>query len=661
MKKLLPLPFFLILVVLYFIEPVNLKSNSLKKANQYYEKYDYHYAIEIYERLMQKKPTLEVAQKLANCYKFINNTEAAETAYAKVLTFPGFDPINYVYYAEALKQNGKFEDAKYNYLLYGDRVTEKKDYALKQANGCDVARIWLKNPDKNIEIENASVFNTDKADFSPVIYKEGILFISDRLFTQGKEKDAKIYGWTGNQYLKIYQVEHLGAGEPNLSLMPPQINDQYHNGPATITNDGKTLFFTKAGLGSGVKSKKLKAGTVIRKTIYYSEKTNNGWTEAKPFEYNNMNEYSVQHPSLSADGNILYFASDMPGGFGGMDLYYSEKINGKWTIPTNCGNTINTSEDEVFPYLRDDGKLYFSSRGHITIGGLDIFSSEGAKNKWTDPVNLKTPINSPKDDFGITFFSDNKSGYISSNRGGGKGSDDIYRFSIPEPKELLLTLRGEAIDKKTGLPLAGMDIYLVNKNTGEMKLTESSKDGIFRFALDEDSDYIIRGDINQLFSRQEGEISTKGVTEPTIFNIRFEVERGEEAYLVRLNNIHYDFDKYEIRQDAEEELSRVAAFLEQTPNVKIELRAHTDVRGTEKYNQILSEKRAISAKEFLINNGIDSERLATIGFGKTQLLKLCNNSNECTEEEHQLNRRTEFKVVKVEPMLSYTPPPLIKR
>ncbi len=657
MKKLLLLGLF-IAIIAGLIVPKSLKSDDLGRANKYYDKYDFQFAIKIYEKLLNKKPSLEIAQKLANCYRFTNNSIAAEQAYARVLTFPGFDPINYMYYGEALKQNGKFVEAKHSYLMYGEQAPENAGEALRLANACDAARLWLDHPDLNIEITNETGLNSDKSDFSPIACETGFIFASDRWFVKSTDKDGeeKVYGWTGNPYLKLYLAEEIKNSQTNLyklSVLPKEINGKFHNGPATISKDGQTLIFTKSG-AINTKEVKKEKNIVFQKTLYIAEKRNGIWQEAIPLPFNNQFAYSVQHPALSADDKTLYFSSDMPGGFGGMDLYYSEKINGKWSNPVNCGSIINSAEDECFPFVRNDGKLFFSSRGHITIGGLDIFSSDGSKNSWSEPENLKAPFNSTNDDFGIYFFPDNLNGFISSNRPGGKGMDDIYRFS-QKAKELFYTVKGKVVDKATDQPVSGLKIYLSNKENNETETAFSAEDGSFSFDLKPEMDYVVRGDLDMFFSRQEGLISTKGLKESTIFNVKFEVEKGEEAYLVRLKNIYYDFDKYDIRKDAEPELGRVLDFMNKTANVSVELRSHTDSRGNSAYNLTLSEKRAASAKNYLIKNGADTERLSAKGFGETQLLNQCKDGVKCSKEEHQLNRRTEFKVVKIDPVLSYTP------
>ncbi|WP_068821874.1 OmpA family protein [Pedobacter psychrophilus] len=648
-------------IIIYFL-PFKLFSDDLGKANKYYERYDYKYAIEIYERLLSDKPTLEVAQKLANSYRFINNTVEAEKAYATVLTFPGFDPINYIYYAEVLKQNGKFDQAKRNYLIYAERVPAKADESVKLANGCDAARLWLDNPDLNVKLVNESGMNTEYSDFSPIPYDKGFIFVSDREFLRPiKNKDnksKKIYGWTGNPYLKLYQAENQNDtldGNLKLTVMPEQINDLYHSGPATLTSDGRVMYFTKAGIVNdpNINERKIK-GLVMKKAIYYSVKQGGVWTQAVSFPYNKPYDYSLEHPALSPDGKTLYFASDMPGTLGGMDLFYSENTGSGWSKPKNCGPEINTAQDEVFPYVRKDGKLFFSSRGHITIGGLDIFSSTGDKSNWTEPENLKAPFNSPKDDFGIYYFDDNLTGFISSNRFGGKGSDDIYQFDT-KPKPVFFAVQGEVVEKGTGNPIAGVKIFLVDKKTGKETSLFSDEEGSFKFDLNKETDYVVRGDLDKYFSRQQGEITTKGAKESTVYNVKFEVEKGEDAYLVRLNNIYYDFNKANIRKDAEPELNKVLSFMSTTPNVNVELRSHTDSRGNAAYNMDLSQRRAKSAEQYLLKNGANKEKLTAQGFGETQLLNKCSDGVKCSKEEHQLNRRTEFKVVKVTPTISYVP------
>ena len=654
------------LCLVTFFLPQNIFSDIVDKANRYYDKYDYKFAIEIYEKVMLKKPSLEVAEKLANCYRFINNSEAAERAYARVLTFPSFDAINYLYYAEALKQNGKFAEARESYLLYGQRVPARAELAEKLANGVETARMWNENPDPNVRIDNELAFNTEYAEFSPVEFADGYVFVSDRWFTGTpgkKSRNEDVYGWTGNPYLKLYST---GSKElPRIELLASPINNEFHNGPAVFTAGSDTVYFTRADKSSDKKKKKSSEITISKKSIYFSVKANGKWSAPEKLPFNAGGEYSVQHPALSPDGKILYFASDMPGGSGGMDLYAAKKQDaGTWGTPVNCGTNVNSEQDDVFPYVRKDGSFFFSSKGHVGMGGLDIFTSSGAFNDFTIAENLKSPLNSPRDDFGMLYL-DEFSGFLSSNRRGGKGLDDIYRFTITPPQEkaeqlaqAFFAVEGQVVDKGTGSALAGISVILLNKGTGEERTVTSDEQGRFRFDLEPEMDYVVRGDNQKYFSRQEGQVSTKGVAEPTVFNVKFELEQANDAFLVRLNNIYYDFDKWNIRKDAYHELNRVVSFMSTAPDVSIELRAHTDSRGPAVYNQWLSQKRAESAVSYLKKNNIAASRVSARGLGESELLNKCKDGTRCSLKDHQLNRRTEFKVIRVNPVLSYAPAPL---
>lgn len=645
-----------ILIVCIYLLPQNIYSDNIEKANRYYEKYDYKYAIEIYEKIMAKKPSLEVAQKLANSYRFINNTEASEKAYARVLTFPGFDPLNYKYYADALKQNGKFEAAKANYILYSQADPLKSEEALRMANSADAARMWSENPDPNVVIDNAIGLNTEYAEFSPIKSANGFLFVSDRWFSQGsagktkKHNDKVVYGWTGNPYLKLYAADMTIPEAPKIGILPPQINNELHNASAVLTADYDTIYFTRTELTKKAKDKI----AVGRKSIFFSVLEGTQWRNPERLSFPGYEDISVQHPALSPQGDILYFASNMTGGMGGMDIYASRKgADGRWSSPVNCGPGINTSEDEVFPYVRGDGQFYFSSKGHIGMGGLDIFTSTGSYNQLSAAENLKYPMNSSKDDFGVVF-TDNHTGFLSSNRKGGRGLDDIYQFTIGSPviatgldqkNDLFYSIEGLVIENGTGLPMPNVMIHLLNTGTGQEKTTLSDIQGKFNFDLEPGMDYIIKGDMEKYFAK-EGHVSTKNLTESTIFTVRVELEKAEDAYLVRLKNIYYDFNKWDIRKDAIPDLNSVISFAGSMPDVRIELRSHTDARGKASYNQWLSQKRAQSALNYLMSKGVSSARLSAVGLGESELLNRCLNNVKCSEKDHQLNRRTEFKVTR---------------
>ena len=621
--------------LLYFI-PKQAFSDDLQKANKYYAQYDYKYAVEIYEKIIQKKPSLDVAEKLATCYRFINDTEKAQLAYAKVLSYPAADPVNYKYFADALKQNEHFGEAKAIYLKYAELVPEQAAEANKMASNCDMAKNMSENPYKNIIISNESVLNSEYSDFSPVKYNEGYVFVSDR---EGGSKDHKIYGWTGNPFLKLYEADYRQK-DPLINRLSDEINNQYHNGPAVFTADGNGVYFTRTDVNANKKAKGIKVGL---KQIYFSVKTDSNWGTPQLLPFNTESKYSVQHPALSADGNTLYFSSNMPDGFGGMDIYSSHKLeNGEWSPAVNCGSVVNTFDDEVFPSVSSDGKLYFSSKGHEGMGGLDLFSAEGSNSVFTSVTNLKAPMNSSKDDFGVLFF-DADSGFVSSNRNGGKGLDDIYRFSganivIEAP---VFALQGSVTEEGTGLPITGAAILLHNKVTGADMMTKSDANGKFNYTLEKQSEYLVKVEDTRYVLIPEKHISTSA--ESSVQNADFVVTPIE---MVKLNNIYYNFNKWNLRPDALPELKKLNEFLRTNTAIRIQLKSHTDSRGSAAYNQWLSQKRANEVVIYLINLGVSPARLKATGMGESELLNECDNDVNCSDADHQLNRRTEFNVKK---------------
>ena len=640
----------LTLFLCIYLLPSVLFSDDIKEADKLYQQLDYKYALEIYEKIMKANPSMEVAQKIANCYRFINNTEAAEAWYKKTTAYSNAAAENYLYLAEALKQNGKFDEAAANFVIWGQKNPAQAKEAEKQANICNVAKTWLENPDIGAQLENEIGLNSENSDFSPARFGSEVIFISDRW--QKNKKGEEIYGWTGNPYLKIYSAS---PSSKQVNIVKGTINKGFHSGPVAVYPSLDTVIFTRAVMSA---NKKMKIGDTGKQYLLLAVKKGDEWVAKDKLPFNEEGLFSVQHPALSPDGKVLYFASDMPGGFGGMDLYYSEKLpNGTWSKPLNCGDQVNTPQDDVFPTVRQDGKFYFASKGHIGMGGLDVFSAIGSKNNFKEVENLRAPLNSPKDDFGILFNNDLKTGYLSSNRNGGVGLDDIYRFTTgikAEPKSQIYAVNGSVVEKGTNAPIAGLEVLLINKGNGAETKVFSDAQGKFAFTLEKETDYIVKGNPQQYFTTQSGEISTKGVNQSTVYDIKFELERSKDVFTVKLNNIFYDFNKWNIRRDAISDLEKVNDFMASMQNVRMELVAHTDARGTAAYNQILSEKRAISAMDYLINKGVPADRLSAIGKGETELLNECSDGVKCSEAQHQLNRRTEFKIVKVTPVVAMT-------
>lgn len=573
---------------------VNVQAQSeLKKANRLYEKLDYTLAIQHYlEHFKTHDPDAVSAARIAHCYRVNDNSGEAETWYGKAVSMKNSEPINRWYYAEMLKSNGKYFEAKEQYIEYGKSDPGAAQKVAARVKACDDAIAWIASP-APYTVKNEEQLNSENAEFSPMMFGKGMMFASDRVEKNKEYTEDKIHGWSGRPFVKLYfaeeQVPQAGkdaaaittkgpaAGDEQVKekswkeakMLPVSINSQFHNGPAAFDEKNNTLFYTRTKKVKVSLGEKYADPTgwisngdknyINRLEIYTAVKNDTGWTNVRPFQYNNAESYSVGHPALSPDGKVLYFASDMPGGYGETDIYYCElQADGSWSKPLNAGPTINTTGRESFPVVSKEGVLYFSSDGQPGMGGLDLFSAKGSKASWNDVSNMRAPFNSPKDDIGIVFTNGDEEGYFSSDRQGGRGWDDIYSFKKIKP-----TAPAPDVPKPVTLVLPA---------------------------------------------------------------------------------VYYDFDKANIRPDAASGLDQVVQALKENPDVKVELGAHCDCRGSDAYNMALSQRRAQSAFNYLVSKGIGKSRLTVKGYGETQLINGCSDGKQCTEAQHQQNRRTEFKI-----------------
>lgn len=428
---------------------------------------------------------------------------------------------------------------------------------------------------------------------------------------------------------------------------------EYPVGPMELNGAGDVAYVTIATRASKSDLPLDKAGKIKerlytrRLELMIALKKEGKWGELKPFAYNNVKEYSLGHAALSKNGQLLYFASDMPGGFGKTDIWYSElQADGSWGKPVNCGSEINTKEEEAFPTAGPYGELYYSSKGRIGMGGYDIYSSRGEKASWSKPQDLKYPMNSTSDDF-YFISNDGKTGYFSSNREGGAGDDDIYSFNDQTPAVMILALDGTVCDQKSKASLDSVLVILTDGNGLAVNRKVTEQNGKFFFGLTKDQDYKV--EISKLgYASVLKTLSTKGITKSDTLTMEAFLDKDmfEPGKIYVLRNIYYDFDKANIRPDAARELNKLLAILKENPSIWIELGSHTDSRGADQYNQWLSQCRANSAVQYLIDGGIERERIKARGYGETMLLNKCANGIKCSHAEHQLNRRTEFKVIK---------------
>jgi peptidoglycan-associated lipoprotein len=625
----------------------------LKAADAQYDLYNYINAIGIYEQAYGKKNTLHAATRLADSYSQIRNYSAAEKWFAIVAAMPASNVENVLGYAKALVNNSKYDEAKGQFKKYIDL---KKDVPATQQQlwlaSCDSAAYWMQHP-VLVDIHNVKELNSPSSDWGAVNQNGLVTFTSDRglnkepekagdrpflKFDTGKIPDKNVYGWTGTAYLHLYEFQQTGTTD-NLALFPFDAGTAYHVGAASFTADGQEMHFTLTRIAKDLKYDKGGLAT-INVEIYSSKKGADGkWAKPAAFKYNKVNAYSVGDPFISKDGKTLYFVSNMPGGKGGTDLYTMVKnANGEWGAASNLAS-LNTAGNERSPSLDETGNFYFSTDGLAGMGGLDVFKAMLNGNDFSKPVNQGYPLNSPQDDFAFNMHTAT-AGYLSSNRVGGLGSDDIYSVTRQIIKVIeAIKLQGQVLNKKTGLPLAGALVAL-STDKGQARKVITDETGNYAFKIDKDIPY--------------ESIATKTGFLRADTNFVTQVSLVKDLYLtpielnkaIRLDNIYYDFDKSNIRPDAAIELDKLVKIMKDNPTIWIELGSHTDSRGNDQYNQRLSQSRANSAVQYIIERGIEKHRISAKGYGESMLLNQCKNGIKCTDAAHQLNRRTEFKIVK---------------
>ena len=622
--------------------------NLRDRAKKFLLEYKYFQAANIYQKLVDiKSPKVEDMVDLAVCYVKMQDYEAAETWYARIVAVKGSKPENLIKYGEALKSNLKYVEAKKTLQSYVS-LTGKSDTVSLSIAGCDSAMVWLANPTIH-KIKNEGGINTSLANFGAFPYKSGVFFVSE---PDVKSKD--VYGRTGRPYLRIYEAKKSSDNLLSAAKVDSSIYNkgEYHIGPITTNKAGNVLYVTRTTTGKTLEVErkgKFKYNTANLELYIFTE--NNGKWEEKAFKYNNVEKYSVGHATLSNDEKTLYFVSNQHGGLGGTDIYYCElQSDGTWGEPKNAGPAINTAKDEMFPLVNTDGTLYFSSNGWPGMGGLDLFSAKGEKQSWTKPQNLKYPMNSPADDFTI-FTTQNSgdvaSGYLSSTRKGGVGNDDIYSFTYNyiAPK-IILALKGNVINKKNGEIIPAANVTLYGAGQQVVARQSSTNAGTFLFDISPETTYQVLAQ-KEKFYADSMVVSTIGITKSQTLTAELKLEPlFEVGKTITIKNIYYNFDKDNIRADAAKILNELVRTMRDNPTLEIELGSHTDSRGVDVYNLDLSQRRAKSVVNYLVSRGIARERMVAKGYGETQLINKCSNGVACTVEEHQANRRTEFKILK---------------
>ncbi|MBK9758606.1 MAG: OmpA family protein [Flavobacteriales bacterium] len=472
--------------------------------------------------------------------------------------------------------------------------------------------------------------------FSAVPWKKGVLVTGEKETHRGRANP-----WNGGSFLDLYYCEKKTMVTWLDAIpLPGMVNGAYHEGPAVFSPDGGSLYFTRSNYYRQQLNKD-DANTSHLKLFRAQRDSLGDWGDIHEFAYNGET-FSVGHPALSSDGHTLYFASDREGGFGGSDIWRCFDSGSGWSEPTNLGPVVNTSGNELFPVI-NEGALYFSSTAHDNMGGLDIFETHEEGGQWSDPSNMHSPINTPHDDF--SFIVDKSlditgsaalSGYLSSDR---DSLDHVYTFWAIAPTFFVDGIVTD--DEHRFLP--NTEVSLTEMLTAEDTTVMTGPDGHFRFPLKPNTDYVVKAQHPNVIA-QSHPASTKGLTRSDTLQVDFALTTIDLDQPIAINNILYDYDEWDIREDAARELDKLARIFKDNPQMSFELGAHTDSRGGDNYNLVLSDARAYSAVNYLIQQGVDPDRIAAMGFGESLLINKCKNGVRCTEEDHQANRRTEFKV-----------------
>ncbi|WP_409416687.1 OmpA family protein [Flavobacterium sp. PS2] len=618
-------------------------------ADKKYERYAYVDAIAIYERVAEKGYKDEkMFQKLGNAYYFNAELPQAEKWYGELFAMnPNQEPEYYYRYSQTLKSVGNY--AKANMMLEEFNKKSGNDLRAKlYENNKNYLEIITANSGR-FDIADLGI-NSASSDYGSSFLDNKLVFASAR-DTGGVSK--KVFSWTNQSFTDIYTSEIKAGGEMGKpERFSKKINSKFHESTPVFTNDGQTMYFTRNNYLNSKKGKDNKSITLLK--LYKATLTDNQWGNVTELPFNS-NDYSVAHPALSLDEKTLYFASDMPGTLGQSDLF-SVKINsdGSYGVPMNLGKTINTEGRESFPFISGDNELYFASDGHPGLGGLDVFVSKiGNDNSFGEVQNVGAPINSSQDDFAFLIDSKNRNGFFSSNRSGGKGYDDIYRFL--EMRKLICEqlLSGIITDRETGAVLADSKVSLYNEKMELITTTTTNDKGSYKFDVVCGKIYSVRAEKKDYETKEE-RITINNTTGKTVLSLQLEqrikpIDVGTDlAKTLNIPIIYFDLDKSFIRKEAAFELEKVLAVMQQYPKMKIDVRSHTDSRATFKYNIALSNRRAKSTIAWLVKNGISTSRLTGKGYGESQLVNHCSDGVKCTEEEHQANRRSEFVIVSMQ-------------
>ena len=624
--------------------------NKLDIANRYYNDYAYYQALDIYLKINKTEPTnTEILERIGDCYYNNSNTEKSTKWYSKAIESSNSKNPKLIYkYIQSLKSVKKYDEA-YKWLsIYNELQGIETEDAKTETDYLTILDKLNKPLNKYIKVINLET-NTGHSEFSS-FYNGDELYLASTTIDSSYNKSKKTYVWNNEPFLGLYVsktkfTKDSIISNPGIQLKGDNINTKFHEANAVITKDGQTLYFTRDNLKKKNKLNPNKEGTV-HLMLYRATLVDKKWSnlEALPF---NDSEFSNGHPMLSNDDKTLFFVSDQPNGYGATDLYkVSINDDNTFGTPENLGNTVNSSGREMFPFIDSEDNLYFSSDSHTNLGLLDIFKSNYLTKKEdenSEITNIGAPYNSSYDDFSFYIDPKDNKGFFTSDRPGGKGSDDIYAFLTLICEQ---TVFGIITDELTKLPIPNVTVRLIDKEGKVARTTNTNSEGYYEV-------------IDVPCEKYNVVVANKDNYKPNNKNVTTTVENGKRHEVnmeltpliidneIVVNPIYFDFNKYNIRQDSYYELENIVNVLKSNPEMVIKIQSHTDSRGRDAYNKKLSNQRANATSNYILSRDIPSKQIeSAIGYGESQLLNKCGNRVKCSEEEHQLNRRSKFIIVK---------------
>ena len=611
------------------------QTKATKKADKHFSKFEFVEAIEDYNKLVDKGAAdAYVYGRLAEANYNIFNTTEAEKWFAKALE-TSQAPEMIFKYSEMLKANGKYEASN----------TQMKKFAAMRP-GDDRATMFMANPNYLPKIlERGKKFNVQNMDINSAVSDFGGTLKDGKLYISSARNSArKNYGWNEQPFLDMYSFTMADDGSyQNETMLGDKMNTKYHEGLMSFSPDGKKVYFSRESFYENIYEKDSLSNTKYSVLhLFQATKSGDQFSNIEALTINSRN-YSIKNPSVSPDGKTLYFASNMPGGFGNFDIYKAPiESNGMVGTPVNMGQKVNTEGQEMFPYISDNNTLYFSSIGHLGLGGMDVFYTKEIDGKMAPIRNVGIPVNSNGDDFAFSINEETGEGYVSSNREGGKGDDDIYAIKKIQPLcdvQIIATV----VDNKTKAPVAGATASLVDSQGNVLSTKTTDAEGKVEYIIECDTDTELQV---TMADYESNKLTIKGTDEEENI-VEIALDPIEKIVIpqerVVLNPIYFDYDKSNITAKAAFELDNLVQVMNKYPDLVIYATSHTDIRASDRYNDALSDRRAKTTVQYIISKGIDATRISGAGKGERELAIDCGDA--CSEEQHQMNRRSQFSIL----------------